>query len=187
MALFAARRRPDPLALDRDEGVRAAYNAHGSELYRFALRQLGDEGAAQDAVQETFLRAWRKADSYDPEVSGLRGWLFAILRNVVIDEGRRSRVRPWQRVVELDDHREPALVTSRSGFVDEMMASWTVEEALRRLSQEHRGAIVEVHLRGRPQDEVAAEQGIPVGTLRSRVFYGLKALRLVMEEMGVEP
>ena len=46
---------------------------------------------------------------------------------------------------------------------------------------------MQTHLRGRPHAEVAAELGIPVGTLRSRVFYGLKALRLAMEEMGVEP
>ena len=62
-----------------------------------------------------------------------------------------------------------------------------VEEALRRIGEDHRAAIVQTHLRGRPHAEVAAEFGIPVGTLRSRVFYGLKALRLALEEMGVEP
>ncbi len=67
------------------------------------------------------------------------------------------------------------------------MQSWVVEEALRRLSEDHRTAIVETHLRGRPYTEVAAELGIPVGTLRSRLFYGLKALRVTMDEMGAEP
>ncbi len=55
-------RRGSRTPLSEEEGVRAAYAAHGAELYRFALRGLGDEGAAQDAVQETFLRAWRSAD-----------------------------------------------------------------------------------------------------------------------------
>jgi RNA polymerase sigma-70 factor (ECF subfamily) len=68
-----------------------------------------------------------------------------------------------------------------------MMAGWIVEEALRQISPEHRDAIVETYLRERPYAEVAAERGVPVGTLRSRVFYGLKALRLAMDEMGVEP
>ena len=164
--------------------VRAAYAAHGPELYRFALRQLGDGGAAQDVVQEVFLRAWRAADSFDPQLASLRTWLFAIARNVVVDEARRFAVRPWQR--ELTDGTD--LPADPGPSTDERLVdAWVVEEALRRIGGEHRAAIVQTHLRGRPHAEVAAELGIPVGTLRSRVFYGLKALRLAMEEMGVEP
>ncbi len=69
-------RRSRTPSLTEEEGVRAAYAAHGGELYRFALRTLGDAGLAQDAVQETFLRAWRARDRYDPAVSALRTWLF---------------------------------------------------------------------------------------------------------------
>ncbi|KQS71562.1 RNA polymerase subunit sigma-70 [Modestobacter sp. Leaf380] len=164
--------------------AREAYAAHGPELYRFALRQLGDGGAAQDVVQEVFLRAWRAADSFDPQLASLRTWLFAIARNVVVDEARRFAVRPWQRDLVSDAGADEPV----DGRVDEQLVdAWVVEEALRRVSPEHRAAIVETHLRGRPYDEVAGELGIPVGTLRSRVFYGLKALRLAMEEMGVEP
>ncbi len=67
------------------------------------------------------------------------------------------------------------------------MRSWVVEEVLRRLSEAHRTALVQTHLRERPYGEVAAELGIPLGTLRSRVFYGLKALRVAMDELGVTP
>ncbi|WP_324273832.1 sigma factor-like helix-turn-helix DNA-binding protein [Blastococcus brunescens] len=74
-----------------------------------------------------------------------------------------------------------------NGIDEQLVDAWVVEEALRRIGADHRTAIVQTHLRGRPHDEVAAELGIPVGTLRSRVFYGLKSLRLAMEEMGVEP
>jgi RNA polymerase sigma-70 factor (ECF subfamily) len=164
--------------------VQAAYAAHGAELYRFALRQLGDGGAAQDVVQEVFLRAWRASGSYDPQLAGLRTWLFAIARNVVVDEARRFAVRPWQRQLTDDaDLDAPAAAAADEGLVD----AWVVEEALRRISEEHRAAIVQTHLRGRPYAEVAAELGVPVGTVRSRVFYGLKALRLALDEMGVEP
>jgi len=164
--------------------VQAAYAAHGPELYRFALRQLGDGGSAQDVVQEVFLRAWRAADSYDPQLASLRTWLFAIARNVVVDEARRFAVRPWQR--DLTDGSDlPA--TGVPDPDERLVDAWVVEEALRRIGAEHRTAIVQTHLRGRPHAEVAAELGIPVGTLRSRVFYGLKALRLALEEMGVEP
>jgi RNA polymerase sigma-70 factor (ECF subfamily) len=164
--------------------VQAAYAAHGAELYRFALRQLGDGGAAQDVVQEVFLRAWRASGSFDPQLASLRTWLFAIARNVVVDEARRFAVRPWQRhLTDGEDVDGPVVAPADERLVD----AWVVEEALRRISEEHRAAIVQTHLRGRPYAEVAAELGVPVGTVRSRVFYGLKALRLALDEMGVEP
>ena len=177
-----ARRRQPHGATELD--VRSAYAAHGPELYRFALRQLGDGGAAQDVVQEVFLRAWRAQHSYDPLLASLRTWLFAIARNVVVDETRRFAVRPWQRALtdEAGDERAPV-----DALDEQLVDAWVVEEALRRIGEDHRAAIVQTHLRGRPHAAVAAEFGIPVGTLRSRVFYGLKALRLALEEMGVEP
>ncbi len=170
--------------LSVDDGVRSAYAAHGPELYRFALRQLDDEGMAQDVVQEVFLRAWRAADRFDPEVASLRVWLFAIARNVVVDEVRRAAVRP---AAPTDDEVVARLAPPVAGPDEATMTAWLVEEALRRITPDHRAALVETYLRGRPYPEVAAEQGIPVGTLRSRVFYGLRALRLAMEELGVEP
>lgn len=169
-----------------EEGVSAAYNAHGTELYRFVLRGLGDPGAAQDVVQETFLRAWRAADRFDPQLASLRVWLFAIARNAMLDHARAARVRPWQSNLV-----DPPAVQDAGGSTEDpseqLVRSWVVEEALRRLSEEHRTALVQTHLRERPYEQVAAELGVPVGTLRSRVFYGLKALRAAMDEMGVTP
>jgi len=157
-------------------------------MYRFALRSLGDAGAAQDAVQETFLRAWRASDRFDPQIASLRGWLFAILRNVVIDTFRAERSRPRLHAVRTgwpDD-----LATSDRGMgtdsSETVMRSWVVEEALRRIGVDHREAIVQTYLLDRSYDAVASELGIPTSTLRSRVFYGLKALRVVLEEMEVE-
>lgn len=170
-------------SLSREEGVREAYSAHGAELYRFALRGLGDAGAAQDAVQETFLRAWRARERYDSQTASLRVWLFAIARNVVIDQHRASSARPWAR--SLVDNATLDVLGETADSMDELMRGWVVEEALRRLGEEHRRALAETYLADRPYAEVAEELGIPVSTLRSRVFYGLKALRVVMEEMEV--
>jgi RNA polymerase sigma-70 factor, ECF subfamily len=160
--------------LHDEAGLRAAHREHAGELFRFALRQLRDTGAAEDVVQEVFLRAWRSSDT---------AWLFAIARNLVVDHVRRRAVRPVQPV---DAERLVALAGGDGGFDEATMTAWTVEEALRRLSEEHRVALVETYLRGRPYGEVSAELGVPVGTVRSRVFYGLKALRLVLDEMGVQ-
>lgn len=165
------------LRLEDETSLRAAYAAHGGELYRFALRSLGDTGAAEEAVQETFVRAWRAGERFDPSLGSLRTWLFAIARNVVIDIGRARSVRP---PLAGDDGAEPPAEDP----VDRVMVAWQVEEALRRIGDGHRVAIVETYYRGRSHAEVAADLGIPEGTLRSRIFYGLKALRLALEEMG---
>jgi RNA polymerase sigma-70 factor (ECF subfamily) len=165
--------------LTNDDGVRAVYAAHGPELYRFALRSLGDRGLAEDAVQETFVRAWQASARFDDALGSLRTWLFAIVRNVVIDLSRARAVRPALA---------PGVATEDpSGLDDEVeqvLTAWQVEEALRMLSGEHQRALVEVHYNGRPYHDVAQELGVPVGTVKSRVYYALKAMRLALEEIG---
>jgi RNA polymerase sigma-70 factor (ECF subfamily) len=180
------RRREPAHTLADEPGIRAAYAAHGAELYRFALRALGDDGAAQDVVQETFLRAWKAADRYDSGLSSLRVWLFAIARNVVVDQARRRATASWPLVPADGDVVEAAL-DPVPDETDRVLATWLVEAALGKLSDEHRQVLVETYLRGRSYEEVAAERGVPVGTLRSRTFYALKALRVAMDEMGVTP
>ena len=155
-------------ALSRERDVREAYAAHSGELYGFAVRSLGDAGLAEEAVQETFVRAWRAGDRFDPKIGSLRTWLFAILRNVVIDLGRARAVRPGVAEGGVEPSVEP------------------LEEAMRRIGDDHRRVIVETYYRGRPYAEVAEELGVPEGTIKSRVYYGLRALRVVLEEMGYE-
>jgi RNA polymerase sigma-70 factor (ECF subfamily) len=158
-------------SLDRDEGLRAAYAAHSGELYRFARRSLGDDGAAQDVVQETFLRAWRSAHRYDPALASLRVWLFAIARNVVVDSARATKARPWLANLSGDQDPDSGAHPDPS---ERLLRGWVVEEALRRIGTDHRAAIIETYLRDRPYAEVASEMQIPVATLRTRVFYGLR-------------
>lgn len=171
-------------SLDDEDGVMAAYRLHGTEVYRFVLRGLGDPMTAQDVTQETFVKAWRAADRYDPEVASLRVWLFGIARNTMIDHARATQARPWQANL-VDPPTVEAAAGSVSDHADAVLDGWMVEEGLRRLAPHHREALVETHLLGRPYDEVAAAMSIPVGTLRSRVFYAMRALRAAMDEMGV--
>lgn len=170
------------LALDLscEPGLRTAWTAHAGELLGYARKALGDSAAAEEALQETFLRAWRAADRYDPS-RPLRPWLFTILRNVVIDEARARGLRP---VPQDPDRAEVG--GAMSDPLDRALDTWLIEEALRRIRPEHRTVIVETYYRGRPYAEVAAELGIPEGTARSRAFYALRALRLALEEMGWE-
>ncbi|HEY6550927.1 MAG TPA: sigma-70 family RNA polymerase sigma factor [Solirubrobacterales bacterium] len=164
-------------ALTRERDVREAYAAHAAELYGFAVRSLADPGLAEEAVQETFLRAWRAGERFDPQIGSLRTWLFAILRNVVIDLGRARSSRPGVADGGIEPSVEP---------FDEALLSWQIEEAMRRIGGDHRRVLVETYYRGRPYAEVAEELGVPKGTVKSRVYYGLRALRVVLEEMGYE-
>ena len=166
-----------PGALTRERDVREAYAAHASELYGLAMRSLGDSGLAEEAVQETFLRAWRAGERFDPQIGSLRTWLFAILRNVVIDLGRARALRPGVS----EGGAEPAVEP-----LEEALLAWQVEEAMRRIGEQHRRVLVETYYRGRPYAEVAEQLGVPTGTVKSRVYYGLRALRVVLEEMGYE-
>jgi RNA polymerase sigma-70 factor, ECF subfamily len=166
-------------ALATEDGVRTVYAAHGGELFRFAFRSLRDRGLAEEAVQETFVRAWQAADRFDEALGSLRTWLFAIIRNVVIDLSRARAVRP-----SLTDQSATDVVDLGGDDIDAVLQAWQVEEALRMVSEEHRRALVEVHYRGRSYGEVAAELRVPVGTVKSRVFYALKAMRLALEELA---
>ena len=170
-------RRVTEAFLTRDSGLRNAYAAHGGELYGFALRSLRDRGLAEEAVQETFLRAWRAGDRFDPELGSLRTWLFAILRNVVIDLGRARAARPAVAAGSVEAGHEP---------LEQVLLSWQVEEALRRIGDQHRVVLVETFYKGRPYAEVAVQLGVPEGTVKSRVYYGLRALRNALEELGYD-
>jgi RNA polymerase sigma-70 factor, ECF subfamily len=164
-------------ALSRERDVREAYAAHAGELYGFAVRSLGDSGLAEEAVQETFLRAWRAGERFDPQIGSLRTWLFAILRNVVIDLGRARASRPHVADGGVEPSVEP---------LDDALLAWQVEEAMRRIGEQHRRVLVETYYRGRPYSEVAEELGVPEGTVKSRVYYGLRALRVALEEIGYD-
>ena len=153
-----AQHRAPSLADEAD--LRQAYDAHVGELYRFALRATGDEGAAQDIVQEAFLRAWRAADRFDPKLASLRVWLFAIARNLITDHHRAVGARPWLRgLTDQPDDLGKSVADHAEHLVDE----WVISEALNRIGEEQRHALIETYLRDRPYGEVAAEVGNPRG------------------------
>lgn len=173
----------DSTRSDLDEqGLRAAYAAHAGEMFGFAARSLDDRGLAEEAVQETFVRAWRFGDRFDPQLGTMRTWLFAILRHVVTDIARARAIRPEPASDETIQR-----ATDRGASEDRLeqaLLAWQIEEALRRIGEDHRRVVLETYYRRRPYSEVAVTLGIPEGTVKSRVYYALRALRLTLEEMG---
>jgi len=167
-------------ASDRDEALlRALYDRYAASLWWFVLRLTGgDRARSQDVVQETMLRAWRKPSVLDEQHGSARAWLFTVARRIVVDEWRSARSR---HELTVDEPPEQVEVDQ----VDAMLDTWIVAEALDRLTPEHREVIVECYYRGRSTAEAAETLRIPVGTVKSRTHYALRALRLTMQEMGV--
>lgn len=162
------------------DDLRVLYDTHGSEIFRFCHRLVGDRGLAEEAMQETFLRAWRSAERFEPSTGSVRTWIYAIARNVCID-ALRSRSR--RVTLSSSEQSESIEGINEVGF-DSVLSSWMLEEALRRIPAEQRDALVLTYVRDRSYSEIAEVLGIPEPTLRTRVFYGLKSLRRVLEEMG---
>lgn len=172
--------------LAHEHGLREAWQAHAGELFGYANRVLGDASAADEAVQETFVRAWRAAATYDRS-RPLRPWLFAILRHAVADEGRSRGRRPLLQVGPQGRGPDPVDAVDEAGASapsDDVLDEWVLHEALRRLRRDHRVVLVETYYRDRSYAAVADDLGIPESTARTRAFYGLRALRLALEEMG---
>jgi RNA polymerase sigma-70 factor (ECF subfamily) len=167
----------DLRADDGDGSLRELYRAYAPELFGFALRTLGERGAAEEVVQEVFIRAWRNADRYDPQLASVRTWLYGITRNALIDAHRRASVRPSM-----------VPVTTEPGggeTIEQAMLSWQISTALDGLSHDHREVIRLAHLRGLSMREIAEMLDLPLGTVKSRTWYALQALRLSLEEMGL--
>jgi RNA polymerase sigma-70 factor (ECF subfamily) len=150
---------------------------HGRFLYTVAYRLTGNDADAQDLVQEVLLRVRRGLETYRP--GSLEGWLSRITTNAFLDEVRRRRRRP---TVALPD--DPDRVLAGAEDADAALAATTlpddVQDAIRALPDDFRAAVVMCDVVGLTYEEIAAELGVPIGTVRSRIHRGRAALRGVL-------
>jgi len=174
--------RPVPERMD-EASFRSVCQEHVPCLLGYVTRLMfGDRQAAEDVVQETLLRTWQHPETLTTEVISIRPWLFAVARNLVFDRRRARTKRP----TEVSD----AMLATMPAPVDDLdlaLTSWTVQHALAKLSLDHRNVLVEVYYRGRSVAEAAETLGIPAGTVKSRTYYALRALRLALQESGTLP
>lgn len=163
---------------DEDRRLVALYDAHAPSVWRYVVHLTGDPSGADDIVQETLLRAWRSPRILEQEPESTRSWMFTVARNLVIDEARSARRRHEIGMAETPD-------AGRADATDALFESLLIEEALAGLDLEHRAVIVHAYYGGCSIAEVARRLGIPEGTVKSRLHYGLRALRLALQEKGV--
>jgi RNA polymerase sigma-70 factor (ECF subfamily) len=166
--------------MPRDDATRlsALYDAHAAPVWRYVVHLTGDRAAADDVVQETLLRAWRTPRILEQDPATTRSWMFTVARNLVIDDARSAHHRREIAVAETPD-----VVTADA--TDALFEAILIEEALATLSVDHRTVIVRAYYGGLPINEIATELDIPPGTVKSRLHYGLRALRLALQEKGV--
>jgi len=165
---------------DDDALVAEMYRQYRVPLMAYVLRlTAGDRQHAEDVVQETMLRAWRQAGKLDLTEPSLMPWLATVARRIVIDDKRRRSARPTETGDEMLEN------TPSSDTTDDLLRKVVVTEALQSLTAAHREVLSETILRDRTVNEAAETLGIPVGTVKSRVYYALKALRVVLAERGV--
>lgn len=149
-------------------------------VYGLARSIVVDTQLAEDVAQEAFVRAWRRADSYDPYRGAVAPWLLTITRNVALDLVRSRRVRPAEA---LDPHIGGLL----AGDLDpddaavRAVEAQRVTVALAALPEGQRRAVVLATYAGRTALEVSEIDGIPVGTAKTRIREGLRRLRTALE------
>jgi RNA polymerase sigma-70 factor, ECF subfamily len=174
----------EKLPFDRSgDELRELYRRYAPELFGFATSALGgDRELAEEVVQDVFAQLWRHAEDYDQRRASVRTWLYAIARNRIIDAHRRAAARPKRAD---DDSLDNA--AEMDAALDHALLRWQVTAALARLSPSHREVIRLAHYGGLTMREIAKRTGVPLGTVKSRTSYALRHLRLIFDEMELEP
>ena len=166
---------------DHGEPLVDLYRRYSSRLYGLGLRLTGDSGMAEELVQETFVRLWRSAPRFDPDRGSARTWIFTIARRAAVDLLRRSASRPLPTGSAPDQQ----LDLLEGEAYEALLLALDVREALNAISPKHREVLELMVDEDLGQAEIARRLRIPVGTVKTRAFYGLRALKLELEQRGL--
>ncbi len=165
----------------------ALYDRHGRVAYGLAYRILNDAGAAEEAVQDAFVRIWHRASSFDPARGVGRAWLLTIVHHCAIDLVRRRAGAP-PVVAGLDEVAERQAVPDAWSDLAGKLESERVRGAVATLPDEQRRAIEMAFFDGLTHREIAERDGLPLGTVKGRLRLGLRRLygMLAEPEPGLE-
>jgi RNA polymerase sigma-70 factor (ECF subfamily) len=162
---------------DRQEALGELYGRYERRLYGLGLKLLGDQSLAEELVQETFLRVWRNASRFDPARGSVATYVFTIARRIAIDLWRRPSSRPFSP--EPDDEGSPG------DPVERVLVGLTVRDALDSLSEDHRRVLELSYGQDMNQRAIAERLGVPLGTVKTRTYHGLRALKQALEARDI--
>jgi RNA polymerase sigma-70 factor (ECF subfamily) len=161
---------------DSGTPLRRLYHSYERRLYGFGLRLLGEQGLAEELVQETWVRLWQSAGRFDPDRGTVRAFLFTIARRVAVDLHRRPSSRRLGAEVEDAGAVEAA--------ADQVLLAVTVRDAMESLSPAHREVLELVFDEDLKLADVAERLDVPLGTVKTRAHHALRGLRQALEERG---
>ncbi|HEX8983405.1 MAG TPA: sigma-70 family RNA polymerase sigma factor [Ktedonobacterales bacterium] len=173
------------------ESLGAIYDRYQRPVYSLCLRVTHDRGAAEEVMQEVFVRLWKSAASFEPGRGRVSAWLLRIAHNLSLNEVRRRSSRPVI-AYEADWEVESGGVADADVQDDPAMAAWLTERAiairraLGELPAPQRQAIELAFFDGLTQAEIAAATGDPLGTVKSRIRIGMQRLRDVLIAAGID-
>lgn len=162
---------------DRSVALRELYRRYERRLYGLGVRLLGDASLAEELVQETFVRLWRKAAQFDPDKGTASAFIFTAARRIAVDLWRRPSSRPFQP--------EPEDAAAPGDAMERVVVGLTVRHALDSLSAAHREVLDLTYSQGLKQSEIAARLGVPLGTVKTRTHHALRGLKQALQEAGV--
>lgn len=162
----------------KEAALQTLHDRHAAELWRFAMRLAHDRELAEDVVQEVLLKAWKDPNLGNRDDAAARAWLFTATRNLIIDRWRSAASRHELRTGEVPDQ-------PNSDATSMVLDRWLIAGALSGLSAEHRAVISAAYYEGRSVADISNRLQVPEGTVKSRLHYGLRSLRLILQEKGV--
>jgi RNA polymerase sigma-70 factor, ECF subfamily len=154
------------------------YRRYSRRLYCFGMQVLGDTGLAEEMVQESFVRLWRTAKGFDARRASVSTYLFVIARSTAADIRKRPSSRPLLPVEEAD-------MPPQAENVDQIIDGLIVHEALGTLSPAHREVLRLAQDEDLTQSQIAERLGLPLGTVKTRMFHAMRALRAALAERGI--
>ncbi|MEK6151684.1 RNA polymerase sigma factor [Flavobacteriaceae bacterium 3-367] len=156
-----------------EKAISLLYEHYGDTLYGVAHKVLRDQELAQDVLQESFVKIWKKSDSYDSTKAKLFTWLFRITRNTAIDKLRSTNTKTDREIqMDVSDVYNLGVDSIRPEFMD-------VRENLDKIESKYQIVLEALFFQGMTQQEASEELDIPLGTIKSRLKIGLRELRKI--------
>ena len=162
-----------------EKAISLLYDHYGDTLFGVAYKVVKDEDLAQDVLQESFVKIWKKSDTYDPTKAKLFTWLFRIARNTAIDKLRSVNTKTDKEIqMDVSDVYNLGIESIKPEFLD-------VRENLEKIEEKYQIALDALSFQGMTQQEASDELDIPLGTIKSRLKIGLRELKKIYGSLSV--